>query len=76
MEARTRLSALAAHLTIQARLGQIFDANTISDIYVLVLCVLSNGDDSAHALVAADQGQLRWVRHLSIPDGQVGVADS
>jgi hypothetical protein len=71
----SRLLALAADLTVQARVGEPLDSDGVSDLERSG-SVVGDGDDTTSSLVASDKGKLGRSRPVSLERVQVGVADS
>lgn len=46
----------AHKFTLKAGVGEPFDADTVTDLYRRILCILSNSDNFTNAFVATDEG--------------------
>jgi len=71
----SRLLALAADLTVQARVGKPLDTDGISHLES-GRGVVGDGDDATSSLVSSDEGELGRSRPISLERVKVGVADS
>jgi len=71
----SRLLALAADLTVQARVGEPLDSDGVSHLE-RSRSVVGDGDDATSSLVASDEGKLGRSRPVPLERVQIGVADS
>ena len=73
---RTLLPSLAAVFTIETRIREPLDANTVPDLDRTIDRMVADSDDLADTLVAANQGGLRLERPVSKGGMQIRVADA
>lgn len=69
------LLALAADLTVQARVGEPLDADGVPDLE-RGRSVVGDGDDATCSLVASDERKLGRSGPISLERVKIGVADS
>lgn len=73
---RTLLAALAAVLTIQARISQPFDTNTVTDFDERMRRIRSNGYNFTDSFMAADEWRFCFQGPVTNLCMQVGMTDS